>query len=692
MRCFTSILVVAGGVLGVSVHRTPGCLTFDEWVAAAEPPQSSQDRAPAGGEKPKAATPPAGKADAKAAKHKHTNRLAKETSPYLLLHAHNPVDWYPWGAEALEKAKKDGRLIFLSIGYSSCYWCHVMERESFMDEEIAKLMNEHFVCIKVDREERPDIDEIYMTALREYGRLTGSGERGGWPLSMFLTPEARPVAGFTYLPPRADKKRGFKGGFLDALTLLHKTWTEEPKRVNTTAEAITEAVQRQLRQRPLLTEKPDGEDIRKLQLALAEDFDAKHGGFGFHEENDRQPKFPEPSNLMFLLGRARKAEAEADRAAARRMLVKTLDSMAAGGIWDHLGGGFHRYSTDRFWRIPHFEKMLYDNGQLATVYAEAYALTGTAQYQVVTERLLEFVLRELTGPHGAFYAALDAETEADEGAFYVWKTQELRAALGEADFALFAEAYGVGEPPNFEGRHTLLLPRPLAETAARRKLSAEELLARLAPLRQKLLDLRSKRPRPLTDTKVITSWNGLMIRGLADAGRILKNERYLAAASKAADFILVKLRTKDGRLLRTYAGEQAKLNAYLDDYSFLVDGLIALHRATGEKRWLDAASELTDKMIELHGDARDGGFYFTSGDHESLIARSKGPTDGALPSGNSVAADNLVYLGAALKAPKRFEQAEKTIAARGAMLKNFPLAYPRMFAALAALEEARKKR
>jgi uncharacterized protein YyaL (SSP411 family) len=564
-----------------------------------------------------------------------------------------------------------------------------MERESFMDEEIAKLMNENFVCIKVDREERPDIDEIYMTALQVYNELSRGGGRGGWPLSMLLTPEAKPVAGFTYLPPRADEKRG--SGFIDALKILHKTWTDKDgaKRVNSSAETITDVVKRELRQRPVLTEKPDLEDVRKLQLALAEDFDAKYGGFGYSDENDRQPKFPEPSNLIYLLRQARQAADKETRDDARRMLVKTLDSMAAGGIRDHVGGGFHRYSTDRYWRIPHFEKMLYDNGQLATVYAEAFALTGNADYKAVTQQLLDFVLREMTGPRGAFHAALDAETDAEEGAFYVWKTEELRSVLGDADFAIFADAYGVGEKPNFEGRHTLLLPRPLAETAAKHKLSADELAARLAPLRKKLLAVRDKRERPLTDTKVITSWNGLMIRGLADAGRILKDERYTAAAAKAADFVQGKLRTKDGRLLRNFASDQAKLNAYLDDYAFFVDGLIALHRTTGERRWLDTARELSDKMIELHGDARNGGFFFTSGDHESLIARSKGPSDGALPSGNSVAADNLVYLAAALKEPKYREQAEKTIAARGDMLKNRPLAYPRMFVALAALEEAK---
>jgi uncharacterized protein YyaL (SSP411 family) len=640
--------------------------------------------------------PPADEAKpaAKTAKKKHTNRLAKESSPYLLLHAHNPVDWFPWGKEALDKAKKENKLIFLSIGYSSCYWCHVMERESFMDEEVAKFLNEHYVCIKVDREERPDIDEIYMTSLHVYNELTGGRGRGGWPLSMFLTPEGKPVGGFTYLPPRADKKRGFGAGFLDVIKSVDKVWADKSESVTKQAASITDAVQRQLRQRPLVTAAlPEAKDVDKLQTVLRGDFDARWGGFGYSEENAKQPKFPEPSNLVFLLHRARHAADKAARDEAQKMLVKTVDAMAAGGIWDHVGGGFHRYSTDRYWRIPHFEKMLYDNGQLASVYAEAYALTGRSEYRAVVEGLLEFVLREMRSPQGAFYAALDAETDAEEGRYYVWETAELKGHMSAEEFALFAAAYGVSEGANFEGRHTLLLPRTLAETAAARqpKLSAEELEAKLAPLRKKLLAVRDKRPRPLTDTKVLTSWNGLMIRGLADAGRLLKNDRYLKSAAAAADFVLKELRTSDGRLLRTYSADKAKLNAYLDDYAFLANGLIALHQATADARWLEAAKQLTDKEIELFWDDRDGGFFFTSKDHEELIARSKGPTDGALPSGNSVSAENLLELSRQWKEPKYRERAEKTIAARAGVLKEYPQAFPRMFTVLARLREGEGK-
>ena len=598
-------------------------------------------------------------------KKKHVNRLAKETSPYLLLHAHNPVDWYPWGAEALAKAKKEDKLIFISIGYSSCYWCHVMERESFTDEEIAQYLNQHYVCIKIDREERPDIDEIYMTALRIYNQMVGNPGRGGWPLSMFLTPDAKPLGGFTYMPPRADKKRGTDSGFIDVLKRVQNLWKDNPKGVQSNSDKITAAVKNALRSRALLTDTlPDAKHIADLQTELADDFDARYGGFGFNPRNDRQPKFPEPSNLEFLLDRMRRADDEQTRKQAEKMLVKTLDSMAEGGIWDHLGGGFHRYSTDRYWRIPHFEKMLYDNGQLASVYVEAFELTGREAYRDVVERLLLFVQSELTGKHGAFYSALDAETDAEEGLYYVWETDELKKHLDEDEYRLFADAYGVSDGPNFEHRHTLLLPRPLAETAKNHGLSEGALKTKLRAARAKLMKVRNKRDRPLTDTKVLAAWNGLMIRGFADAGRVFKHKRYIQAAANAADFVLKELLTDKGRLLRTYAGGEAKLNGYLDDYAFFVNGLIALHRASGEKRWLITAGKITDKQIELFWDERDGGFFFTSSDHEALIARSKGPNDGARPSGNSVAAENLVYLGKTLKQPKYLEFAEKTIAAR----------------------------
>ncbi len=616
-----------------------------------------------------------------AKKPKHTNRLAKETSPYLLLHAHNPVDWYPWGLEALAKAKKEKKLIFLSVGYSSCYWCHVMERESFMDEEIAKFLNEHFVCVKVDREERPDIDEIYMTSLQVYNQLVGSPAGGGWPMSMFLTPDAKPIGGGTYFPPRTNKERGLMG-FIDVLKQISGSWEKDPENVAKQAAFITERVRLQMRNRPPLAAGPLGAStLDDLQAALAEDFDPKYGGFRYSEDNPRIPKFPEPSNLEFLIDRVRRS----GDPQAKKMLLATLEHMASGGIRDHLGGGFHRYSTDRYWRIPHFEKMLYDNAQLASVYAEAYGLTKREEFRRVVDELLQFVLRELTAEHGGFYSALDAETDGEEGRYYVWETEELKQILSQEEFKLFADVYGVSEGPNFEGRHALLLPRPLEESAKQLKLSPKQLEMKLEPIRKKLLAVRGKRKRPLRDTKILTSWNGLMIRGFADSGRILKEDRYIKAAAAAADFALNKLRGEDGRLKRTYAGGQAKLNAYLDDYAFLIDGLIALHRASGDRRWLDAAGGMMEKQIELFADENGGGFYFTSADHEALIARSHGPMDGARPSGNSVSAANLLYLAKTLNKPEYRKLANKTVQARAAVFSQAPSALPRMAIALAKL-------
>jgi len=637
--------------------------------------------------KPSIEKPPANKPQ-------RTNRLAKETSPYLLLHAHNPVEWYPWGEEALAKAKAENKLIFLSIGYSSCYWCHVMERESFMDEEVAAYMNKHFIAIKIDREERPDIDDIYMTALQLLGR------RGGWPLTMFLTPEGKPIVGGTYFPPRdkevevpavgktpAEKQK--ITGLLTLLEQIQTAWRDQGPQVREHADQVTRGLRLAMQREGLKSAAlPEAAWLAEIETALNEEFDQQYGGFGFSAANPRQPKFPEPSNLVFLLDRARRDKSEP----AKKMLVKTLTMMAEGGIRDHLGGGFHRYSTDRYWRIPHFEKMLYDNGQLASVYAEAYELTGDVVYRQVCEELLDFVLRELTHSDGGFYSALDAETAAEEGRFYVWTREEIESTLAADEMARFAAAYLANDGPNFEGRYALQFAQPLKELAAAGGVPAEDYTRQLQPQRQKLLAARGKRERPLTDTKILTSWNGLLIRGLADAGRIFKTPRYTQAAAKAADFALSKLRTPEGRLLRTYGQGQAKLNAYLDDYSFLVDGLIALHRATGDKRWLIAAGELTDKQIELFWDAERGGFYYTSGDHEQLLARSKSPVDSALPSGNAVAAGNLVYLAAALERPQYLERAEKTIRCFSGMLAESPLAAPRMAVALAALRAAQAKK
>jgi uncharacterized protein len=624
------------------------------------------------------AAPPDGE-QAEGGKPKHTNRLARETSPYLLQHAHNPVDWRPWGPEALAAAKNEGKLIFLSIGYSSCHWCHVMERESFADEEIAAFLNEHYICIKVDREERPDVDDIYMRALQLYYAATGAGRGGGWPLSMFLTPEGKPFFGGTYFPARDGDREGITG-FFTLARKVHEVWENEPEKIRRDGETLTRLLKSQMESQPAALTPLEAKLVDGVQTELAEQFDPKYGGFGYNPLNPRQPKFPEPSNLVYLLMRARDESLEqAKRDEAREMLVVSLDRMARGGIRDHLGGGFHRYSVDRLWRIPHFEKMLYDNAQLASVYAEAYELTGREDFRRVTEELLEFVFREMQAPEGGFYAALDADSEGEEGKFYRWTKAEVEESLSGEEFALFAAVYGLDEAPNFEDEHGEFyvpqLAAPLAEIAKQRDTSEAELEAKLAPIREKLLEVRGRRVRPLTDTKILTSWNGLMIRGLADAGRVFENDRYLDAARRAARFVLDELQTEEGRLLRTYSDGQAKLNAYLDDYAFLVDGLLALHRAAGEAQWLDAAERLTQTQLELFQDER-GGFYFTSDDHESLLARGKNPADGALPSGASVTVGTLIALTS--RHPEYRELAEKAARAAAGHLERSPALAPRM--------------
>jgi uncharacterized protein YyaL (SSP411 family) len=613
------------------------------------------------------------------------NRLAKETSPYLLLHAHNPVDWYPWGEEALERARREKKLIFLSIGYSSCYWCHVMERESFMDEQIAATLNDNFVCIKVDREERPDVDEIYMQALHIYLQLVGSKQGGGWPLSMFLTPDAKPLMGGTYFPPRDKDGRM---GFATVLDRVREAWTADPQKWQKTGDSLADYVADSLKQRPMLkVAKLDAAMVDSVLRALVAQYDETYGGFGFDPASPKQTKFPEPPNLTFLLDYARRNKSEA----AKTMLTTTLEKISQGGIRDHVGGGFHRYSTDRFWRVPHFEKMLYDNGQLLAVYTQAYELTPRSDFKRVVDETVEFLLREMSDPPGGFYSALDAETDSQEGRYYVWGRNEIEQALEANEYELWADVYGVAGEPNFEGRYIPLLAGSLADAAAKRNVSEAALDERLQPIRKKLLEVRSKRPRPLTDTKILTAWNGLVIRGLADAGRVFQNERYTAAAARAADFILVNLRDSSGRLQRTFAGGKAKVPAYLDDYAFMVDGLIALHRATGDARWLRAADELTAAQLELFWDERVGGFFFASTLHEKLIARSKLPTDNVTPSGNSVSAANLVYLAAALDKPEHISRAEKCIQSAAGLLEEHPASVVHLATAVSAWLEATAK-
>jgi uncharacterized protein len=612
------------------------------------------------------------------------NKLAKSSSPYLLQHAHNPVDWYPWGPEAFERAKKEKKLIFLSIGYSACHWCHVMERESFSNAEIAKLMNDNFVCIKVDREERPDIDDIYMTALNV------TGEQGGWPLSMFLTPAGKPIFGATYFPPE-DKKvgddtiPGFKT-VLKKVIEFDKDRADLEKQADHIAKLTVDALEANSRvvalvplKRDLVTEAIDFFDI-----------DPEHGGTGSKARMFRGTKFPRPPVWSFLLAQAQKP----DNAALKRKVALTLAKMLEGGIYDHLGGGFHRYSTERTWTVPHFEKMLYDNAQLVELYSEAYANDPRPEYKRVVAETLAFIRREMTSPEGAFYSAIDADSNEKEGEFYVWTADELKKVLAnDADFALIKAVYSV-TAPNFEDKyHILRLPKALAEIAKEQKLSEAELLAKLAPLKKKLFDHRAKRERPFLDTKVITAWNGQMIAGYAKAAKVFKQKEYAEAAAKAADFVLTKMRDKDGRLYRIYAaapGEKpsAKVPAFLDDYAYLIHGLLNLHEATGEKKWLDAAKSLTDTVVKFHGDGEKGGFYFTASDAEKLFARAKDSYDGVQPSGNSQMARNLIRLGLATKDAAYRDRGIRTIKAFALALRTGPTGMPTMLRALDELLDA----
>jgi uncharacterized protein YyaL (SSP411 family) len=595
------------------------------------------------------------------------NRLGKESSPYLLQHAHNPVDWFPWGPEAFAKAKKENKLIFLSIGYSACHWCHVMERESFANEDVAKLLNDSFVCIKVDREERPDIDQIYMTALQAFG------QGGGWPLSMFLTPEGKPIIGGTYWPPE-DKKIGEKTarGFKSILKLMLDLERDQPKQLREQADQIARMTSTALGR----TTAPSiqGDLTRDLVTngvaAVRAQFDPVHGGFGDKSREFRGTKFPLPPYLLLVLQEAREKKSDD----LLGVVTTTLDHMARGGIYDQLGGGFHRYSTERTWTVPHFEKMLYDNAQLVEVYARAFAATHKPEYRRVVADTLEFVRRELTSPEGVFYSALDADSDGEEGRFYVWTNADIDAALPDrSENAAFRKAYGATGQPNFEEKWQIL--------------TAADAAASLAAARQKALAFRSKRPRPFLDTKVLSGWNGQMIAGYATAGQLLNEPAYVEAAVRAADFVLKTMCTSDRRLLRIYAaapGEPAKARvpAYLDDYAFVVHGLLCLHDATGEGRWLDEAKSLTDTMITQFGDEKQGGFYYTASDAEALFARAKDQHDGAQSSGNSVAVQNLLKLAAKTGDDRYRTLAAKTLRAFRAVIDNNPQGLTTMVAAL----------
>jgi len=591
-----------------------------------------------------------------------TNRLARESSPYLLLHAENPVDWYAWGEEAFARARREDKPIFLSVGYSTCYWCHVMERESFSSPEIAGSMNEAFVCVKVDREERPDVDEIYMTATQLITRS------GGWPNSVFLTPELKPFFAGTYFPPRDGMGRP---GFPRVLQGLREAWLFRRAEVLQQAEMVAQAMAAHLAAgHPPATTLPGAELSDALQEDLRERFDPRWGGFS------AAPKFPSPANLFFLLDRARDDE-------ARAMLVATLGAMARGGITDQLAGGFHRYSTDEKWLVPHFEKMLYDNAALAWLYAEASALAPAEGFDRVARMTLDFVLRELTGKDGGFFSAIDAETDGHEGAYYTWTSADLANALASTDGQLFRAVYGLEGPPPFEGeRHVLHLAAPLAEQARAHGLSEAELSRRLEPSRQALLAARDRRERPLTDDKVLADWNGLMIGAMTRAGARLAEPRYLQAARDAASFVLRHLGEPDeGPLRHAFRGGRAHVAALLDDYAFFVEGLLELHGATGERAFLDEALRLAEEQERRLGDPAGGG-YHAAGEDKRLLFRAKPAFDGAVASGNGVAALNHVRLARLTADPVWRERAERTLLAFADGMAQAPLAHVTLVRAL----------
>lgn len=589
------------------------------------------------------------------------NRLQYETSPYLRQHAGNPVDWYPWGQEALERARREDKPIFLSIGYSACHWCHVMEHESFSDPEIAELLNQHFINIKVDREERPDLDQIYMDAVMA---MTG---QGGWPMSVWLTPDLKPFFAGTYFPP--DDRYG-RPGFKRVLRALASAWQEHREQLVHQAEAVTE----HLREHARLHD--DGgetsEDLlRAAVVTLDRAFDPHYGGFG------RAPKFPHPFELKLLLRAAKRFQDPQ----ALEMAEVTLDRMARGGLYDHLGGGFHRYSTDARWLVPHFEKMLYDNALLVQVYLEAYQGTGKHEYRRVVEETLAWVEREMTDPEGGFYSTLDADSEGEEGKYYVWTIEEVRSALGE-DAELFAAVYDVTEPGNWEGRNILNRPKTLAQDARLLGISESELEDKLRRLRQKLLAVRDRRVRPLRDDKILTAWNGLMIAAFAQAGQVL-DARYGEVARRAARFVLERLRGSDGRLFRTVSpGAEPKLHAYSEDYACLLDALITLYETDFDADWIGAALDLAQILVRDFWDEAEGGFFFVSKDHESLIIRPKDTHDGSTPSGNSMAVTALLRLGKLTGRRYLEDKAVRTLRLFRNQIEAAPLAFGQMLIAL----------
>ncbi len=593
------------------------------------------------------------------------NRLAKETSPYLLQHASNPVDWHPWGEEALRLAKELDRPIFLSVGYSACHWCHVMERESFEDERIAALMNRWFVNIKVDREERPDVDEIYMKAVQA---VTG---QGGWPMSVFLTPELEPFFGGTYFPPEG---RHGRPGFPQLLRWVADLWQKDRARVLEQGRALTEAIASEGRMD--LGAEPAADVLDRSLEALLQSFDARWGGFG------GAPKFPHALDLRLSLRHwLRTAEPR-----ALEMASTSLGRMAEGGIYDHLAGGFARYSTDEKWLVPHFEKMLYDNALLVPAYLEAWLVTGEERFARVARETCEWALSEMRLPEGGFASSLDADSEGEEGRFYVWTPADLERVLGAEGARRAAAWYGVTEEGNFEhGRSILWRPTPAAEVAEGLGIDVVALEDDMAEARPRLLAERARRVRPGQDDKVLVSWNGLFVSALAQAFQALDEPRFLAAARGAASFVLASMRQADGRLYATYRAGRAHLNAYLDDYAFLIQGLLDLFESDFDEVWLHAAVELEEVVAERFEDRERGGFFTVGADHEALIARLKNPHDGALPSGTGVQALNLVRMEELLGVAEYGARARRAVHSVGALMNRHPSAFSQMLLAVDVL-------
>ncbi|WP_405240139.1 thioredoxin domain-containing protein [Lentisalinibacter orientalis] len=599
---------------------------------------------------------------------RETNRLADETSPYLLQHAANPVHWYPWGPEALETARETGRPILLSVGYSACHWCHVMAHESFEDEDTAALMNKLFVNVKVDREERPDIDRIYQIAHQLIAQRPG-----GWPLTMFLTPEEQlPFFGGTYFPK--EPRHGMPA-FRDILQRVAEYFRQNPEEVRNQGRQLADIFPR-LDPEPAEGIVLDGTPLAKARESLAERFDERYGGFG------DAPKFPHPATLERLLRhwRASAGEEEPD-VQALYMAALTLTRMAEGGLFDQIGGGFCRYSVDAQWLIPHFEKMLYDNGPLLALYAELGLAGGDAEMSRVAGETADWMLREMRAPGGGFYSSLDADSEGEEGRYYVWTPETARAAAGDQDFPLVAAHFGLDEAPNFEGRWHLYVRRPVARLAEERGEDGDALRLRIDRAREAMLRAREQRVRPGRDEKILTSWNALAIRGLAVAGRALARDDLIDAAAGATAFLRQEL-WRDGRLLATYKDGRARFPAYLDDHALLADALLELAQARWDADHLRFAIELAELLLAHFEDADNGGFFFTADDHEALLHRSKPLADEAIPSGNGIAARALLRLGFLLGEERYVAAAERTLRAAWQAMTEYPHGHVSLITAL----------